>query len=251
MSDDGIPQARLATRGALIVGIVWLMVCVAGILVAWRWPGEIADLFASVSRSIRGQGVLGAFGILVLSAAIAASGVLPASLVGIGAGALYGIGMGLLVGVAATFAGAALSFWLSRSWLRPIVEAHVARRQGWKSLDDRLGLDGWRIVCLLRVSPVMPFAATSFSLGLTSIQPRSYFLGTLAAMPALCGFVAIGAAAGGLDIQTLDGFGSLRLALLGVGGIATVWLSTRIGGHILAARRQRGADEARPGRGRT
>jgi uncharacterized membrane protein YdjX (TVP38/TMEM64 family) len=61
---------------------------------------------------------------------------------------------------------------------------------------SRLAQDGWRLVCVLRVSPVMPFAMTSYALGLTGISQRAYLLGTLAALPALLGYVTVGALAG-------------------------------------------------------
>ena len=44
---------------------------------------------------------------------------------------------------------------------------------------------------LLRISPVMPFAATSYMFGLSSIDPRGYILGTPASLPSLCGNVLI------------------------------------------------------------
>ena len=55
-----------------------------------------------------------------------------------------------------------------------------------------LAQDGWRIVCLLRVSPVMPFAATSYVLGMSAVGIQAYVLGTLASLPALLGYVYIG-----------------------------------------------------------
>ena len=39
----------------------------------------------------------------------------------------------------------------------------------------------------------MPFVATSYLLGLSAISLRDYMLGTLAALPALLGYVSLGA----------------------------------------------------------
>jgi hypothetical protein len=49
----------------------------------------------------------------------------------------------------------------------------------------------------------MPFVATSDLLGLSAISLRDYMLGTLAALPALLGYVSLGAFAGaGLSAST-------------------------------------------------
>ena len=40
----------------------------------------------------------------------------------------------------------------------------------------------------------MPFVATSYLLGLSAISLRDYMLGTLAALPALLGYVSLGPA---------------------------------------------------------
>jgi uncharacterized membrane protein YdjX (TVP38/TMEM64 family) len=70
------------------------------------------------------------------------------------------------------------------------VERLAARRPRLRNLDALIGRDGWKLVCLLRISPVMPFSATSFALGLSSIGLCDYIVGTLASFPALSGYVS-------------------------------------------------------------
>lgn len=124
---------------------------------------------------------------------IAACAILPASLMAIAAGAAYGMVNGLLLSAACTMLGGWLAFLLSRSMLRPWVARLVARYGASARFDDAIADEGWRFVCLLRISPVMPFAATSYGLGLTRISQRAYLLGTLASLPALASYVAVGA----------------------------------------------------------
>ena len=85
------------------------------------------------------------------------------------------------------------------------------------------------MVCLLRFSPVMPFSATSYMLGLSSIDLRSYIVGTLAALPALFGYVLIGTLADAGLSAWMSGAGPLRWILLGIGGVATLVLTVRLG----------------------
>lgn len=124
---------------------------------------------------------------------VAASGILPASLIAIMAGATFGIGWGVAISAASTMLGGWLAFLLSRSFLRRFIERLVRRHPAMARLDQGMTQEGWRLVMLLRVSPVMPFAITSYGLGLTRISQRDFLLGTMASLPALVGYVAIGA----------------------------------------------------------
>ena len=103
----------------------------------------------------------------------------------------------------------------------------LARRPRLRELDGMVARDGWRMACLLRVSPVMPFAATSYALGLSSIGLRDYVIGTLAAMPALFGYVLLGTLAGsGMAVWSSSPLGGWMLAF---GAAATLVLTLRVG----------------------
>ena len=129
--------------------------------------------------------------------------------------------------------GGWLAFRLARSLLRPFVERLLARRAGGRldRLSAEVERDGWRFVCLLRISPVMPFALTSYALGLSPISGRDYLLGTLASLPSLAGYVAVGALArhGCCPSRTAPGLGPLNWVLYGVGAAATLALILRSG----------------------
>ena len=154
---------------------------------------------------------------------------LPASVLGVAAGAVYGAPLGFAISGGATLAGAWVAFRLARSLFRPRIERMLASRPRLRNLDQRLGQENWRLVCLLRVSPVMPFAITSYTLGLSSVSPRAYMAGSLAAMPALLGYVVLGSLAhAGLHAGE-TGAGPMRWVFLGVGIVATILLTARVG----------------------
>jgi uncharacterized membrane protein YdjX (TVP38/TMEM64 family) len=79
------------------------------------------------------------------------------------------------------------------------------------------------------MSPVMPFSATSYALGLSSVTTRDYMIGTLAAMPALFGYVLLGSLTRDGVAGWSGGDSSIRLALLGLGAVATALLTLRLG----------------------
>lgn len=157
---------------------------------------------------------------------VATSGVLPASIAATMAGAVLGFGPGLVISAVSTMIGGWLAFSLSRTALRKSISRLVGRHRSVARLDTALTSEGWRMVMLLRVSPVMPFAMTSFGLGLTRISHRDFLLGTLASLPALTAFVALGALGrSGMDM-TQDGASPLHWLLV-AGGMAVVFYSLR------------------------
>jgi uncharacterized membrane protein YdjX (TVP38/TMEM64 family) len=112
---------------------------------------------------------------------------------------------------------------------REAIARQLARRPGLARFDVLLARDGWRIVCLLRISPVMPFAVTSYALGMSGVGIEAYAFGTLASLPALLGYVYVGTLAGaGLSAWT-TGAAPLQWAILGFGILATLVLTLIIG----------------------
>jgi|tagenome__1003787_1003787.scaffolds.fasta_scaffold20729181_2 uncharacterized membrane protein YdjX (TVP38/TMEM64 family) len=151
---------------------------------------------------------------------IANSGFIPAALVGVSAGAAYGVAISFAIASIRTLTGAVVAFLLSRSMLRRLIEYKLRDRPRLSDLDKQISNHGRWLVCLLRLSPVMPFAATSYALGLSSIAPialREYVVGTLASLPSLMAYVLAGALVK-TGVATWSGEESLiRLASLTAG----------------------------------
>lgn len=209
----------------LAVGVVILGCVAAGVL----RPDLHAFALHRILEIARGAGTIGWVVFATVQLLVAASGILPASLLGIAAGTAYGLGGGFVLAAASTMAGALLAFVLSRSLFREAIASMLERRPGLARFDALLAKDGWRIVCLLRVSPVMPFAATSYALGLSAVGLRAYLIGTLASLPALLGYVFLGTLAdAGISTWT-EGAGPLRWGMLALGGAGTVLLTLLIG----------------------
>ena len=77
-----------------------------------------------------------------------------------------------------------------RALLRGRGSGFLARSRWAATLDRSVAAEGWRLVCLMRLSPVMPFAPTSYALSLSSVRLADYLIGTLAALPALLAWPA-------------------------------------------------------------
>lgn len=227
------PVSRLrrpATTPGAILALALLGLAVLGLGAGLVRPHAAAAAAQRLIGHVRDMGEAG-IGLFVLAqVAIALSGVLPAALLGVAAGALYGLAWGFALAAASTLAGALAAFLLARSMLREAVERRLRNHPRLAQLDALVAQDGWRIVGLLRVSPVMPFSVTSYALGLTSIPVRDYMAGTLASLPALLGYVLLGSLAEAeLEAWTRGGTGVFHAALLAAGMLATAALTLRLG----------------------
>lgn len=219
----------------VVAPLIVVVLLAAGIAIQVLWPGRTSLLIQRVITSLQNAGSLGIVGFLLAQIFIAASGILPASLLGLAAGAVYGVANGFALAASSSLFGAYLAFRLSRSLFRPLIESYLARRPRLANLDVKLAAERWRLVCLLRVSPVMPFAVTSYSLGLSRVSDRDYMVGTLAALPALLGYVCLGSLAHQGVAAEVEGAGVLRWGVICVGGGATILLTWRIGALIRKA----------------
>ena len=152
---------------------------------------------------------------------------LPAALLTLFAGAAFGPLRGtVLVFVGAT-AGACLAFLVARYVARPLVQPRLPER--FAAVDAAIASQGARVVLLLRLSPLIPFGALNYSLGLSRIGFVPYALASVGMLPAIVAYTFIGstaasaAAAGGGGGEAQ----AIKFVLYGVGAAATL-LATKL-----------------------
>ncbi len=119
----------------------------------------------------------------------------PPSIGNTGAGLMFGAVKGTLFVYPALVGAGIVSFWLSRVLARGWVAERIARSPKFAAIDRAVARGGLKMVLLLRVSPVSPFAFLSYSMGLTRVRFRDYFLGTLlGALPGTAAYAYLGSA---------------------------------------------------------
>ncbi len=218
---------RSQVRSALLLSMVALLIlCLASAIL---WPQLLFSRVEGLLRASRDLGTTGGVLFTCAQIVVALTGILPASMICMLAGATYGFGLGFVIATVGTVGGAILAFALSRSLFRVSIERMLCRHARLENLDQIIAHDGWRIVCLLRISPLMPFSATSFALGLSSIRFSNYLVGTLSSLPAMLGYVFIGTAADATLAAWISGTPPFKWSLLAVGGLATLVLTLYIG----------------------
>ncbi len=198
---------------------LWGLAGVGLLLLGRLLPFE--QWMASVRAWTEGQGVWGAagFGLVYILGGVA---MVPGSILTIAAGAIFGLALGtVIVSISATIS-AVLSFVIARYLSRAHVERLSARSPRFRALDRAIRDGGWKMVGLLRLSPVVPFSVGNYLYGLTGVSFWSYTWATwIGSLPGTILYVYIGHVGGaglGADRQRSP----LEWGLLGVGLAATI-----------------------------
>jgi uncharacterized membrane protein YdjX (TVP38/TMEM64 family) len=208
----------------LLKPLVLLLVLAAVLLAARFLPLQAgARGFAAWIQGAGWTGLAAFFVVYVLATVLG----LPASPLTLVAGALLGPVRGLLLVSPSSVAGAVAAFLLGRTLLRAWVRERTSRSPGLSALDAAVGRDGWRLVVLLRLSPVFPFALLNYALGGTRIGLGAYALASWIAMvPGTFLYVSLGAAAGAA--AGIGGRPQMPAWLLWLGLAATLAVTARI-----------------------
>ncbi|MDP3775113.1 MAG: TVP38/TMEM64 family protein [Gemmatimonadales bacterium] len=124
---------------------------------------------------------------------VATLALLPASLLTAAAGFAFGPVWGILVASPTSVLAATVAFLLGRTVAREWVLQRLPKWPLCAAIDQVIGDQGFKIVLLLRLSPVLPFGLLSYALGLTRVRLRDYVLGSfLGMLPATILYVYVG-----------------------------------------------------------
>jgi uncharacterized membrane protein YdjX (TVP38/TMEM64 family) len=95
------------------------------------------------------------------------------------AGYLFGPLEGTLVVLLSASIAAAVSFVIGRTLLRDYVESVLEEYPKFAKIDRAIGNEGFKLMLLLRLSPIFPFALSNYLYGASSINFSAFFFGTL------------------------------------------------------------------------
>lgn len=214
---------RSVSRSHWIGGGLALAVVV---VIAWSYAGPGWDQLAAGVAWLRDLGPAGGV-LFAVVYALCAAAMVPATPFPLTAGFLWGPLAGFLVTWVGEVAGAVLGFAMGRTLLRDRAEALTARYRVLGALDTALEQGGFRLLVMLRLSPVFPFGALNMSLGLTSVRPGAFALSTaLGVMPASLMLVYAGASlttlTAALNGEVQLGWGETLLTWVGLGVTAGI-----------------------------
>lgn len=224
------PEKKSRFGSLILAGMILL-----GLIAAWSFLplDQWIEAFRQWAESLGPAGWI----VFALIYAVAVFFLIPGSLLTLAAGVAFGL-WGFPIVVTGATLGASMAFLAGRYLFRERVSKLFETRPRLRASDSAIGREGWRIVALLRLSPVVPFSLQNWALGGTPVSFRAYFPATLfGIMPGTLLYVwigSLGAAAGSGGAA-----GPARTALLVLGLIATgatVWLVSRKARRILQSK---------------
>jgi len=119
---------------------------------------------------------------------------LPGSVLTIGSGFLFKILAGVLTASIGSTLGACAAFLVGRTVARDWISRKIAGNAKFTAVDDAVGCEGFKIVFLIRLSPVFPFNMLNYAFGLTKVSFWKYAVASwLGMIPGTFMYVYFGA----------------------------------------------------------
>jgi len=207
-------------RGLLLALLVAAIVAVAVGMPLSQWLVDGAG-WAENHRYAAG-------GLFIVAYTAAAVLVVPGTILTLAAGFVFGVAFGAALVSAGSLLGAIAAFLLGRFATRGWVAERVARSTRLRALVAVTREDGFTIVLLARLSPLLPYNVLNYLFGLTAVRLRDYVLGSwLGMLPATVLYVYIGSLAKTFSAITSDNPAAAwpRRALFVLGFLVTVGLA--------------------------
>lgn len=213
---------------------------------SWKWAAALAVIIALflVARILpvtdwlksfsQWASHLGPLGIVAFIFVYALATVLfvPGWPLTIGAGFAFGLLWGTIAVSLGSILGASLAFLLARFLARKQIERRTTKNERFRALDRAIGEQGWKMILLLRLSPIVPFNLSNYFYGITAIKFWPYFFASwIGMLPGTLLYVYLGTVGkAGVDAATQGHqrspweWASLAVGLLATAGV-TVWVA--------------------------
>jgi uncharacterized membrane protein YdjX (TVP38/TMEM64 family) len=194
------PSATSATARRTTVRILVAFAALVALFALGRGVGRYVPVFA---ERVNGLGPWGP-AVFIIGYVVACVAFIPGSLLTLAAGAVFGLVEGVVIVFVGATLGAAAAFLIARYLARGLVERKLAGNARFAAIDRAIGSEGFKIVALLRLSPVFPFTLLNYALGLTEVRLVDYVLASIGMLPGTILYVYYGdvaAIAGGVTVH--------------------------------------------------
>jgi uncharacterized membrane protein YdjX (TVP38/TMEM64 family) len=165
---------------------------------------------------------------------------LPGSVLTLGAGAVFGVAYGIVIVWISAILGATAAFLVGRYLVRDWVAQKIVANPKLQLLDTTVTREGWKIVALMRLSPVIPFNLLNYAFGATRVPLRDYvFASAVGMLPGTAMYTYLGSLAGELAGGSARARTPLEWSFYALGLLATVAVTvylTRVARAGLARR---------------
>ncbi|KAH7685170.1 Transmembrane protein TMEM64 protein [Dioscorea alata] len=228
---EGGLGSETVAAGSVLAGIL-LVGLIGGVgAVGFLYKEQINAFLNQLSVFIEGYGPAGYALFVAVYTGLEVLAI-PAIPLTMSAGLLFGTLTGtIIVSISGTLAASA-SFLIARYFARERILKMVKGNKKFLAIDKAIGENGFKVVTLLRLSPLLPFSLGNYLYGLTSVKFVPYVLGSwLGMLPGTWAYVSAGAF-GRAIIQDESEFGVFggnnQLWTLGLGLLATALAATYV-----------------------
>jgi len=127
---------------------------------------------------------------------VAVVALVPAAWLTVAAGALFGLATGAALAFTGAVLGSTAAFLLGRFAFRTAVAKQLERMPRLAAIDRAVSAEGFRVVLLLRLSPLVPFNLLNYALGLTTLSVKRFVAASIGMLPATFLYAYTGKLAG-------------------------------------------------------
>lgn len=201
---------------------VWLWPVLLIVMAFAMWLLPWSDWVPLLRDYVKSHGVLGAL-IFIAVYVVVVILPLPAAAMSIVGGLAFGW-WGYPLSMLGSVLGAIAPYYIARHWMRAPLMRHIDGPRV-RAADVAISDNGFVFVMLLRLTPILPFTAQNWLLGLTAIGPWSYFGATTAGLaPGTLAMVWIGEMGGLTSVSSNRTQILLAAGGLLAFGIFVIWL---------------------------
>jgi uncharacterized membrane protein YdjX (TVP38/TMEM64 family) len=149
----------------------------------------------------------------------------PGSALTLVAGAVFGLKAGIPIVFAGAVLGSSAAFAIARTVARERVTRWLSRDPRAAAVNEAVASEGFRVVLLLRLSPVFPYTVLNYVFGASRVRYRDFLFGSIGMLPGTVLYTYSGAVAGdavALAAGTARPRGTVYYVLLAAGLAATL-----------------------------
>lgn len=203
----------------LVAGVVALAGAIAAFVPARDWTSDLNDWLLQRET---GEAIV----FFAAAYVVGTLALVPAWIFPIAAGAAFGFGWGLAASIAAAVLSALAAFLIGRHVVRERIGRLARRSDAFHAVEKAVAQEPFKVVTLLRLSPVLPSGLKSYFLGVTRVEWIPY---TLASALGMLPGLAIKAYLGDAGRDALTAGGPTRWALAAAGLAATIAITVIVG----------------------